>query len=98
MLIPATVSPHSVGVPYNSWRPEQLNTINWLRETKFTPDGKPIAKITEQSTGSGKSGTAMAINDGDDRNYQVIVLTHTRNLQHQYEGIFKDGSNPTNGV
>jgi Rad3-related DNA helicase len=90
MLVPANATPHSVGIPYDSWRPNQLDTINWLRTTQFTQQGLPIVKITEQSTGSGKSPTAMAINDGDDRNYQVIVLTHTRNLQHQYEGIFKD--------
>ena len=73
--------PADFNLPHDTFRPHQLDSIQWIHEAK-----RGVIKVTEQSTGSGKSTIAMA----QSMYGQVVVLTKTKQLQRQYESEFKD--------
>ena len=67
--------PAEMGVPHPEWRFEQWNTIEWILSNSNQ------MLLVEAPVGSGKSAVCSALGaDGD-----VRVLTHTINLQEQYE-------------
>jgi len=80
-------SPRAYKLPHNSFRPHQHESILWADDIKLDRLGNPIPKITEQSTGSGKSDIAIATSIN---RKQTVVLTESRNLQTQYSNIFTD--------
>ena len=70
-------NPHSLGVPHDEWRGHQYETVKWIGQTHGT-------LIIQAPTGSGKSAVASALGHYG----QVRCLTHTINLQQQYESIY----------
>jgi Rad3-related DNA helicase len=82
-------NPRSRGLPHKEYRPYQAETIEWLENPNYDDDGNLLIKISEAPTGSGKSLVAMAVG-GRYNAKQVIALTHTRNLQKQYQSVFPD--------
>ena len=81
------LSPQTYKLPHSSFRPHQHESILWADDIKLDHLGNPIPKITEQSTGSGKSDIAIATSINRE---QTVILTESRNLQHQYSNIFTD--------
>ena len=78
-------SPRSLGVEHDHWRPNQYATIDWARKTNNN-------LIIQAPTGSGKSAVAAALGK-----YGVVrTLTHTINLQQQYEAQY--GFDPLYGM
>lgn len=78
-------SPRDYGVPHSEWREHQFETVKWIAD-------RPGPVLVQAPTGSGKSGIACALGHwGPTR-----VLTHTINLQQQYEDQY--GFTPIYGV
>ena len=71
-------NPKYYRLPYQEFRPGQLETIEWVR------DSESQYIISEQPTGSGKSAVPLAAGLGQ----RVIALTESRNLQSQYADVF----------
>lgn len=69
-----TPSPRAYGVPHNEWREHQFETVDWIRKTHGV-------LIVQAPTGSGKSPVGGALGKFG----SVRALTHTINLQKQYE-------------
>lgn len=82
------LTPRDYRLPYDNWRKYQHETIQWTLDIRRNGNGLYVPKITAQVTGSGKSPVAMALNGRN--NEQVIVLTHSRNLQVQYANLIPD--------
>jgi len=69
--------PEDYGLPHDSWRPHQLETVHWVE------DGSGVM-ICEQPTGSGKS--AVAASQSISR--RTVSLVRTKYLQTQYGDIY----------
>lgn len=71
--------PSDWGLPHDSWRPGSFEAVQWA----LNSHGHFL--LLQAPTGSGKSGIATAISQFKDK---VVVLTYSKNLQHQYEDIY----------
>ena len=69
--------PSRYGLPHDEWRPGQLETVKWVSNT-------PGTLLIQAPTGSGKTAIASAISTYG----SVRSLTHTINLQQQYEKLY----------
>lgn len=70
-------SPRDFDLPHDEWRPGQLETVKWINRTSGT-------LIVQAPTGSGKTGVGAALSK-----YGIVrSLTHTINLQQQYEKLY----------
>lgn len=70
-------NPRNWGVPHDSWRPHQFETVEWAQNVESFG-------VLEAPTGSGKSAIATAISHVR----PVLVLTKTKNLQNQYAELY----------
>ena len=77
--------PSNYGLPHDEWRPGQLETVKWIKDT-------PGTLLVQAPTGSGKSSVGAAL-----ARYGIVrSLTHTINLQQQYEQVY--GFDPIYGM
>lgn len=68
-------SPRWYGVPHDSWREHQEETVNWVQDSKYR------LMVMEAATGAGKSGICAAVGS---HGKSVTALTLTLALQQQY--------------
>lgn len=73
-------SPRMYGVPHDVWRPDQYETVRDLING-FRRNNK--IRIIQAPTGSGKSAIAAALSRNGSKS--VRAVTHSLNLQKQYE-------------
>lgn len=79
------LKPADVGLKFEGWRGGQLDLL--VEILSLFNDGKKYV-VLEAPTGAGKSGIAVGLTlMGEMRS---VVLTHTKQLQEQYEGVTLD--------
>jgi Rad3-related DNA helicase len=77
MIVPN--DPHLIGVPHDTWRDGQRETVEWLFD-----DTQPSVRIIESCCGSGKTATAKALS----HRHRTLACTRTRNLQQNYHDVY----------
>ncbi len=75
-------NPRQYGVPHDTWRPNQLDALRFVRKSVDEKDGSPF--FMELPTGSGKSAIPTAIG----QKQQVLVLVNSLSLLDQYESKY----------
>jgi len=76
------VSPRDVGVPHNSWRPEQYDAYNLSKQILKNHSNGTF--VVEAPTGIGKSAIPTAL--GHD--HRVTALVHNHGLLEQYRDVY----------
>jgi Rad3-related DNA helicase len=75
------VSPRSLGLPHEKWRPSQYDAYTKSLKVYESGGGKIVV---EAPTGTGKSGLPTALGATDN----VVVLVHNHGLLDQYERVY----------